>query len=85
MWVIAGFGPTDPNTVNNIALQKGLELMHDVFGPDLDAAIVTEVADKDVSKCQVAVAKNVWKCQDAKLKAFFRSEERWYKARVRNP
>ncbi len=44
--------------------------MGDVFGSDLDVAIVTHADDKADSKCQQFVAKAVKKCQDAKLKDF---------------
>jgi hypothetical protein len=64
------FGATDPNTVNRVALQKELSLIHAVFGSDLDTAIISEADNRDGSKCQQGVAKAMKKCQDAKLKAF---------------
>ena len=66
------FGATDPNTVNKAAAQKELDLIHDIFGSDLNVVIATEAIaiDKPRSKCQQAVAKVVKKCQDAKLKEF---------------
>jgi hypothetical protein len=36
------YGATDPATVHGAALQMNGDLVHDVFGPDLDAAIVRE-------------------------------------------
>jgi cysteine-rich repeat protein len=64
------FGATDANTVNQVALAKELSLIQAVFGSDLDAAIISEVDNKDGSKCQQGVAKAAKKCQGAKLKAF---------------
>ena len=66
------FGATDASTVNNAAVQKELNLVHAVFGSDLDVVIATEdlAVDKGRSKCQQRVAKSVKKCQDAKLKEF---------------
>jgi hypothetical protein len=66
------FGPTDPNTVNDAAVQKEIELIHAIFGQDLDSVIVDQ---KDpnrpfTSKCQQKVASKVKKCQDTKLKVF---------------
>ncbi len=58
--------------MNNAAVQKELNLVHAVFGSDLDVVIATEAlaVDKGRSKCQQGVAKSVKKCQDAKLKEF---------------
>ena len=64
------FGATSSSVVNATAMQKELDLIHDIFGSDLDAAIFTEEADKDLSKCQQQAAKQVKKCQDTKLKEF---------------
>ncbi len=64
------FGATSSSVVNAAAVQKELDLIHDIFGSDLDTAIFTEEADKDLSKCQQQAAKQVKKCQDTKLKEF---------------
>ncbi len=65
------FGATDASTVNSVAVQKELDLIHDIFGPNLDTAILpASGATRDTSKCQQAVARAVKKCQDAKLKEF---------------
>src|SRR4029450_2460649 len=42
----------------------------DVFGPDLDAALVANDQDPDAARCQVAVAKMLVKIATTKLKAF---------------
>ncbi|TDJ06884.1 MAG: hypothetical protein E2O71_08110 [Deltaproteobacteria bacterium] len=64
------FGATSSSVVNATAMQRELDLIHDIFGSDLDTAIFTEEADKDLSKCQQQAAKQVKKCQDTKLKEF---------------
>ncbi len=64
------FGPNDPNTVNDVAMQKELDLIHDIFGSDLDAAIEDFTTNKPGAKCQIDAAKAAKKCQDAKLKEF---------------
>jgi cysteine-rich repeat protein len=64
------FGSTDPDTVNSSAVQKVLDLIHAIFGADLDSAIATETPDKSKSKCQQKVAGKVAKCQDTRLKEF---------------
>ncbi len=61
------FGPTDPNTVNAVAVAKELILVHQIFGTDLDAAILDQAVDPDGGKCQVDVAKATKKCQDTRL------------------
>ena len=63
-------GVTDPTTVNDAAVQKDLNLIHDIFGPDLDASIVREASDKTTARCQQKVASTVKKCQDVKLREF---------------
>ena len=65
------FGATDATTVNQVSVQKELDLIHAIFGSDLDTGVIIDFdADKDGSKCQTAAAKASKKCQDAKLKAF---------------
>jgi hypothetical protein len=69
------FGATDPNNVNKVAVDKELDLIHAIFGSDLDDAIVKQGDPntpnaKDKSKCQIDAAKAVQKCQDTKLKEF---------------
>jgi hypothetical protein len=64
------FGPSDPNAVNQVAVEKELALIHQIFGSDLDAVILDAVVDQDGAKCQVDVAKAAQKCQDTKLKEF---------------
>lgn len=68
--VFPDFGATDPNTVNNAAVQKEIDLAHEIFGPDLDLAIVTDKDLRFVTKCQGKIAKTVNRCQDTKLREF---------------
>ena len=64
------FGPTDPNVINQVAMDKELDLVHQIFGSDLDAAIEDFATNKDGAKCQIDVAKAAKKCQDTKLKEY---------------
>jgi hypothetical protein len=64
------FGATDPNTVNSAAVQKELDLVHAIFGPDLDSVIAPQPDELFRAKCQQKVASKVKKCQDTKLKVF---------------
>jgi hypothetical protein len=66
------FGIVDPTgaTASQVAIESVLALIHSIFGPDLDAAVVEKAADPAGQKCQKTVAKLAQKCQDAKLKAF---------------
>ena len=68
--VVFHFGTTNANTMNNAAVQEEFNLIHDVFGSDLDASVVPEVDDRNVSKCQQVVAKSVRKCQDTTFNEF---------------
>ena len=64
-------------------MQKEIDLVHEVFGPDLDKAIFSEGGDtKAASKCQQLVADSVKKCQDAKLKEFNRCKKEGLKDEI---
>lgn len=69
------FGATDAATVNDAAMQLEDDVVDDIFGADLDAALVTSAVDKDAAKCQNAVVKSVDRCQKSKLKAFNRCKK----------
>ncbi|TDJ03375.1 MAG: hypothetical protein E2O73_00190, partial [Deltaproteobacteria bacterium] len=64
------FGPTAAEGANQVAMSKELDLIHEIFGSDLDTAIILQSNDKDSGKCQLDVAKATKKCQETKLKAF---------------
>jgi len=64
------YGVVDADAVNDAGRAKEPALFHDVFGPDLDAALVGEADDQNAAKCQQAVVSSVKKCQDAMLKEF---------------
>ena len=51
-------------------VSKDLALLTDLFGSDLDSALVLAATDKPGSKCQSAVIKAAGKCQAAKLSSF---------------
>jgi hypothetical protein len=73
-------GPTDPNTIGQAAVQKELDLIHDIFGSDLDAAsTIIPSSNKAGSKCQVDVTKAVGKCQSAHVKAFNKCKKDGFK------
>ena len=76
------FGATDAVTVNGAAMQLEIDVIREVFGADLDAALVTSAVDKDTAKCQGAVVKSVNKCQKSKLKVFNRCKKTGLKKAV---
>ncbi|MBI3770224.1 MAG: hypothetical protein HY271_17260 [Deltaproteobacteria bacterium] len=63
-----GFGPTTAVAVN--AAFRAVRRVHQVFGDDLDAAIIATATDRDGAACQVAVATGMTEIANAKLKAF---------------
>jgi hypothetical protein len=71
---------TDPNGIYQVAMQGELELVHSIFGSDLDLAlVVADKADPDTlaaARCQADVLKAVLKCQEAKLKTYNRCKLR---------
>jgi hypothetical protein len=69
------FGPMDAASVNQGAVVGALGLFHDLFGPNLDASIVSRDSDERGAKCQYKVARRVRKCQYAKLKSFYKCKK----------
>lgn len=63
------FGKTDAATVNQAAVDRELELAHQIFGPNLDATFISE------SKCQQSTYKQVRKCIDTQLKEFLKCKK----------
>ncbi len=77
---LASFAVTDPNTVNNAAIEKERGVTAVLFGADPNSALFTEVADKNASKCQQKIAKTVKKCQDKQLNEFNKCKKKALKA-----
>jgi hypothetical protein len=69
------FGITDAVTVIDAAERETSDMFRDIFGFDLDAALITWAVDKDAAKCQEAVVKSTGQCQRANLKAFNRCKK----------
>jgi hypothetical protein len=67
-----GVSLTDPATAFAEAITKEQKVFAAMFGPDIDAAVVLETADKNASLCQQAVAKSMEKCQDTKINEFLK-------------
>ena len=81
----ANFGASDATTVNNVAVQKELDLIHEIFGSDLDATIILVSEDPSACQCQSSVTKLVTKCQDAKLKEFNKCKKNGLRGKVGPP
>jgi len=65
------FGPAVASSVNNAGVQKEIDLVRDLFGPDLDTTVASVAgATKDISRCQQKAVVSIQKCRDAKLKEF---------------
>jgi len=64
---------TDPGSIGQTMIRKELDLIHSIFGSDLDVVIADAAAGKEEkvrAGCQSAIANAVAKCQDTKLKVF---------------
>ncbi len=70
-----GFGPRDGFAVATSGKQLAFDVMHGVFGPDLDAAVLSEAGDREGARCQQAVARKLDSCQQAWLKEFNRCKK----------
>ena len=51
------FGGTDPETVNGVGVQSQMDLVADLFGPDLTSSLVACSDDRDACNCQVKTLK----------------------------
>jgi cysteine-rich repeat protein len=73
---LPSFGATDAATLNAAAKDQELALIHDVFGVNIDAAIVVVGAEGSpetvTSKCQEKIAAQTQKCMDTRLREFNR-------------
>ena len=69
------FGPLDVDTLNNAAVTAEVATLSELFGSDLDAALVSEIDDKSAAKCQRAVVKVIYKCQNTQIKVFNRCKK----------
>jgi cysteine-rich repeat protein len=78
------FGATTAATVNDSAVEKELDLIHAIFGSDLDLAITPEGEDSDESTCQQAMVKSVTKCQDTMLKEFNKCKKLGLKGKAKD-
>ena len=63
------FAKSDAATVNQAAVDRELELAHQIFGADIDAAVTAE------SKCQQKTYKQARKCVDTQLKEFIKCKK----------
>lgn len=66
---------TIASTVNNAAQNNELRLVDDIFGQNLDAAIIDCDVSKDGCKCQDKVAKDMEKLMATKLKEFIKCKK----------
>jgi hypothetical protein len=69
------FGETDAETVNDAAMQLEANVIREIFGSDLDAALATRAVDKDAAKCQQMVIKSVDRCVKSTIKEFNRCKK----------
>jgi hypothetical protein len=70
--VTPDFGPTGAAAVNQAAVDGGVALIHDAFGPDLDSTLIAQDEDRDAARCQQAVALALSKCLDERTREFGR-------------
>jgi cysteine-rich repeat protein len=75
------FAASDPNTLNEAAVEHELGLIHDIFNDDLDGRLVRrDLTDPEspssvTAQCQSELAKKVQKCLETQLKEFRRCKE----------
>jgi hypothetical protein len=66
----ASFGPDDAAAVNAAAIAAARDTLHDLFGPNADAAVLSKQADPAGARCQKALLKAASGCLSAKLADF---------------
>lgn len=76
------FGVSDPDTVNGAAREHAAGLFDDVFGADLDGAVIQKGNDKDGASCQLRLSKALEKCRDARLREYITCVQAGFKNRA---
>ena len=66
-------------------MQTELDLVHAIFGSDLDATIILQSEEPSACQCQAALAKAAQKCQETKLKEFNRCKKQALRGRDQPP
>ena len=74
-----GFGTSDTEDLSGLASDAVADAYHDVFGPDLDAAVPADAKDEAV--CQSAIAKNFSKCIGGRFASFATCVKRGLKSK----
>src|SRR5581483_9285021 len=75
-----GFGFTGAASVNNGAVQAELDVVSDIFGPNLDPAVISCSSSKAGCLCQQKVLGDVEKLADKKLLEFLKCKKATLKA-----
>ena len=83
--VMPDFGSTSGANVNQVAMAKELRLIHEIFGANLNTAIISVSSDKDAAKCQMKVFKAVKRCQDTQLREFNKCKRDGLKGKAAAP
>lgn len=73
--VVPPFGPSDPDAVGDAATAAELDLLHDLLGADLDAALVPKSTDAVAAACQARVARTLSRCHARRVKEFDRCKQ----------
>ncbi|MFP6626539.1 MAG: DUF4215 domain-containing protein, partial [Deltaproteobacteria bacterium] len=79
---LPNFGYAGSGTVNDAVVAQELALTADVFGGDLNSAVVLKSQDKAGAKCQAVVVTDYERLVGAKLKAFTKCKKGWLKDEV---
>lgn len=66
------FGPTSASLLSPLATQSALDVVHGIFGDDLDAAVVSARADRNGSICQRSILRQVRRCEATTYREFNR-------------
>ena len=75
------YAATSATTQNQVMVEKEMVLIEEIFGSDLETAVVTG----DAGKCQEQVHKQAQKCQDTKLKEFNKCKKDGLKGKAAPP
>jgi len=76
------FGATDADTVNMAGMEKSQNLVHDIFGPNLDSVLETKRNNWRGATCQQLVWNVVSYCEQDELKDFQQCKKRGLKGRT---
>lgn len=73
------FGTAQVDEIQAAAEQRDADFAHGIFGPDLDMSLITELVDRDASRCQQLVLRKAQICEASILQEYRKCSTKGFK------